>query len=162
MTDYKLRNRIYLAEKIRDLISKNGMKQADVCKGLGLSPSRLSNYLSGSREPDLDTLSRLARFLGVGLCSFDTTARTVKESQCPLCGNGLMEIDVQVRSIYMQKELIASVRADISLLRHSESSGRFSMLSDRQTFKKISELALTERELFYSELEELGYLSDDV
>lgn len=59
-----------LGNKIRKLIKKKGIKQIDVCRAVGLSPSRLSNYLSGSREPDLETLSRLARFLEVKLDYF--------------------------------------------------------------------------------------------
>lgn len=59
-----------LGNKIRKLIKRKGIKQIDVCRAVGLSPSRLSNYLSGSREPDLETLSRLARFLEVKLDYF--------------------------------------------------------------------------------------------
>jgi transcriptional regulator with XRE-family HTH domain len=59
-----------LGDKIRKLIKRKGIKQVDVCRAVGLSPSRLSNYLSGSREPDLETLSRIARFLEVKLDYF--------------------------------------------------------------------------------------------
>jgi len=59
-----------LGNKIRKLIKRKGLKQVDVCRAVGLSPSRLSNYLSGSREPDLETLSRIARFLEVKLDYF--------------------------------------------------------------------------------------------
>jgi len=59
-----------LGNKIRKLIKRKGIKQVDVCRAVGLSPSRLSNYLSGSREPDLETLSRIARFLEVKLDYF--------------------------------------------------------------------------------------------
>lgn len=59
-----------LGDKIRKLIKKKGIKQIEVCRAVGLSPSRLSNYLSGSREPDLETLSRVARFLEVKLDYF--------------------------------------------------------------------------------------------
>lgn len=59
-----------LGKKIRKLIKRKGIKQVDVCRAVGLSPSRLSNYLSGSREPDLETLSRIARFLEVKLDYF--------------------------------------------------------------------------------------------
>lgn len=59
-----------LGDKIRKLIKRKGIKQIEVCRAVGLSPSRLSNYLSGSREPDLETLSRVARFLEVKLDYF--------------------------------------------------------------------------------------------
>ncbi|WP_022852064.1 helix-turn-helix transcriptional regulator [Limisalsivibrio acetivorans] len=59
-----------IGEKLRRLIKRKGIKQVDVCRAVGLSPSRLSNYLSGSREPDLETLSKIARFLEVKLDYF--------------------------------------------------------------------------------------------
>ena len=54
-----------LGKKIRKLIKDTGAKQIDVCRAVGLSPSRLSNYLSGSREPDFETLGKICDFLGV-------------------------------------------------------------------------------------------------
>jgi transcriptional regulator with XRE-family HTH domain len=59
-----------IGEKLRRLIKRKGIKQVEVCRAVGLSPSRLSNYLSGSREPDLETLSKIARFLEVKLDYF--------------------------------------------------------------------------------------------
>ena len=54
-----------LGQKIRGYIREAGMKQIDVCKALNLSPSRLSNYLSGSREPDFETLGMICDLLGI-------------------------------------------------------------------------------------------------
>ena len=48
------------------------MKQIDVCKALGLSPSRLSNYLSGNRMPSIEILSNFSAYLGVSLDYFNT------------------------------------------------------------------------------------------
>lgn len=59
-----------IGERLRKLIKRRGFKQVEVCRAVGLSPSRLSNYLSGSREPDLETLSRIAKFLNVKLDYF--------------------------------------------------------------------------------------------
>ena len=65
-----LMRNIMIGERLRRLIKKRGLKQVEVCRAVGLSPSRLSNYLSGSREPDLETLSKIARFLDVRLDYF--------------------------------------------------------------------------------------------
>jgi len=56
-----------LGETIRQYIKDLGYKQVEVCKLTGLSPSRLSNYLSGAREPDFATLCKSADALGVSL-----------------------------------------------------------------------------------------------
>jgi transcriptional regulator with XRE-family HTH domain len=53
----------YLGIRLRTAIKHKGVKQIEVCKAVGLSPSRLSNYLSGSREPDFNTLCRVAAYL---------------------------------------------------------------------------------------------------
>ena len=60
------------SERMRTLIKEKGMKQIDVCKALGLSPSRLSNYLSGNRMPSIEILSSLSAYLGVSLDYFNT------------------------------------------------------------------------------------------
>ncbi len=70
-----------IGEKLRRLIKRKGIKQVEVCRAVGLSPSRLSNYLSGSREPDLETLSKIARFLEVKLdyFAFGDSIKNTKE-----------------------------------------------------------------------------------
>lgn len=70
-----------IGEKLRRLIKRKGIKQVEVCRAVGLSPSRLSNYLSGSREPDLETLSKIARFLDVKLdyFAFGDSIKNTKE-----------------------------------------------------------------------------------
>ncbi len=60
------------SERMRALIKEKGMKQIDVCKALGLSPSRLSNYLSGNRMPSIEILSNFSAYLGVSLDYFNT------------------------------------------------------------------------------------------
>ncbi|MGE4319530.1 MAG: helix-turn-helix domain-containing protein [Deferribacterales bacterium] len=60
------------SERMRTLIKEKGMKQIDVCKALGLSPSRLSNYLSGNRMPSIEILSNFSAYLGVSLDYFNT------------------------------------------------------------------------------------------
>lgn len=60
------------SERMRTLIKEKGMKQIDVCKAVGLSPSRLSNYLSGNRMPSIEILSNFSAYLGVSLDYFNT------------------------------------------------------------------------------------------
>jgi len=74
-------------EKIRQLIKAKGWKQIDVCRAIGLSASRLSNYLSDAREPDIALLAKIAKVLGVGLCAFDPENNIGHEEICPHCGS---------------------------------------------------------------------------
>jgi transcriptional regulator with XRE-family HTH domain len=61
-----MKNRV--GERLRAVLADleaQGVNQAEVARKCGLSPSRLNNYLAGTRTPDLDTLMRIAGKLGV-------------------------------------------------------------------------------------------------
>ena len=60
-----------IGTKIKTLLRLRGKKQVELCNAIGISPSRLSNYISGSREPDLETLSKIANHLGKPLDYFN-------------------------------------------------------------------------------------------
>ncbi|MDR2869534.1 MAG: helix-turn-helix transcriptional regulator [Deferribacteraceae bacterium] len=59
-----------IGKKLKELIKKRNIKQIVLAKHVGISPSRLSNYLSDKREPDLDMLAKMAKFLGKDLNFF--------------------------------------------------------------------------------------------
>ncbi|MGE4318144.1 MAG: helix-turn-helix domain-containing protein [Deferribacterales bacterium] len=61
------RNAVRLGQLIREHISMSGMNQVRFAFSLGVSPSRLSNYLTGARLPDFFTLCRIADILNVSL-----------------------------------------------------------------------------------------------
>jgi transcriptional regulator with XRE-family HTH domain len=62
-----------IGKKLKDLIRSRGIRQIKLAKFLGISPSRLSNYLSDKREPDLEMLSKMAKYLEVDLNYFSNT-----------------------------------------------------------------------------------------
>lgn len=59
-----------IGKKLKHLLKANERRQIDLAKHLGISPSRLSNYLSDKREPDFEMLSEMAYFLGVDMNYF--------------------------------------------------------------------------------------------
>lgn len=59
-----------IGKKLKELIKEQKVKQMKLAKYLGISPSRLSNYLSDKREPDLDMLAKMAHYLNVDLNYF--------------------------------------------------------------------------------------------
>jgi transcriptional regulator with XRE-family HTH domain len=52
------------AERLKDRAAVLGLSNAEVARRTGLSERRYGHYVSGSREPDLATLARIARALG--------------------------------------------------------------------------------------------------
>ncbi|MDR2400891.1 MAG: helix-turn-helix domain-containing protein [Deferribacteraceae bacterium] len=62
-----------IGKKLKDLIRNRGIRQIKLARFLGISPSRLSNYLSDKREPDLEMLSKMAKYLEVDLNYFSNT-----------------------------------------------------------------------------------------
>lgn len=54
-----------LPERLGAVVRDLDISQAEAARQCGLSPARFHNYLSGFRTPDLDTLMRIAKKLGV-------------------------------------------------------------------------------------------------
>ena len=61
-----------IGKKLKAVLKSAGKRQVDLARHLGISPSRLSNYLSDKREPDFEMLTEMAYFLGVDLNYFAT------------------------------------------------------------------------------------------
>lgn len=61
-----------IGKKLKELLYESGRRQVDLARHLGISPSRLSNYLSDKREPDFEMLTEMAYFLGVDLNYFSS------------------------------------------------------------------------------------------
>lgn len=59
-----------IGKEIKRLLTNNQIKQITFAKAMNISPSRLSNYLSGKREPDLKLLMKMAYALGTDLNHF--------------------------------------------------------------------------------------------
>lgn len=55
---------ISIGEKIRIILTHEGIRQKDLAKELNISPSTLNGYITGYRMPDIHTLNRIANVLG--------------------------------------------------------------------------------------------------
>lgn len=53
--------------RIKELRDKKGLQQRDLANTLGMAPSTLSQYETGKRKPDIDTLEKIADFFGVSI-----------------------------------------------------------------------------------------------
>lgn len=54
-----------LGDRLREMRKKRGLTQREVAEPIGIAVSTLGMYESGKREPDVDTLKKLARFFNV-------------------------------------------------------------------------------------------------
>lgn len=54
-----------LGQRLAELRKFKGLSQYEMAERLGVSRGKLANYEQGSRQPDFDTLSKLADFFGV-------------------------------------------------------------------------------------------------
>lgn len=72
-------------ERIRALREERGIKQKDLARELSLSASTIGMYEQNRREPDLETLTRMARYFE---CSLDALTgqppRNASETAEPL------------------------------------------------------------------------------
>ena len=54
-----------LGDILKELLDLHGMTQRQLAEALALSSSALGNYVQGTREPDYNTLIRIADFFQV-------------------------------------------------------------------------------------------------
>lgn len=54
-------------ENIRYLRTSEKLTQKDLAKALNVAPQTYASYEQGRREPDIDTLIKIARFYNVSL-----------------------------------------------------------------------------------------------
>lgn len=59
--------KILVAERIRELLAVERISQYALAKKTMISQSAISNWLSGKKEPSIDSLWRLADFFGVSV-----------------------------------------------------------------------------------------------
>ena len=50
---------------LRDLLEQEGISQRKLARELNIAPSTLGNYINDHREPDYETLKKLADYFGV-------------------------------------------------------------------------------------------------
>lgn len=54
-----------LGENLRDILDQHNLTQKELAAKLSITPSALGNYIQGTREPDYNTLIRLADYFHV-------------------------------------------------------------------------------------------------
>ena len=52
-------------DNLQMLIEERDMTQKEIATQLNIAPSTMSSYVQGTREPDFNTLKRLAKYFGV-------------------------------------------------------------------------------------------------
>lgn len=70
--------------RIRELRRERGLTQAALAQRLGISPSAVGMYEQGRRQPDTQTLRRMAQVFGV-------TVDALLEEETPRTLDGLMD-----------------------------------------------------------------------
>lgn len=54
-------------ENLNLLIKERGVMQKDVCRATGITPTTLTCYTKGIRNPSLDTVYKLAKYFNVSI-----------------------------------------------------------------------------------------------
>lgn len=58
-------NKYKFGENIYDVLKQKKLKQIDIAKAIGTTEVQVSRWMNGERMPQVLTLIRIARFLGV-------------------------------------------------------------------------------------------------
>lgn len=64
MSSMEVRN-ILVADRIKELLAVEKISQYALSKRTGISQSAISNWISGKKEPSIDSLWRLADFFDI-------------------------------------------------------------------------------------------------
>lgn len=56
---------ILFHEKMKELRDDRGLSQTELAKALGVSQRSISSWETGFRQPDFDTLEKIAKYFGV-------------------------------------------------------------------------------------------------
>jgi len=56
-----------ISETIKNLLEKNGMTQADICRATGIPTSLMSNYIKGLKAPSLSNSIKLAQAFNISM-----------------------------------------------------------------------------------------------
>jgi transcriptional regulator with XRE-family HTH domain len=120
---------IDVISKIRQLREKMGISQTEAAKRLGIVRTTYSNYEAGNREPDVDTIKKMAEFFEVSvdylLGRTDDPKRVLKEQarqlidmiDLELTNDEIIEqLDLYVDGIKVEEE---EVRIFVDLVRGS-------------------------------------------
>lgn len=108
--------------RIREIRKAKGLQQKVLARNLGIKPNRLSQYETGAREPDLDTLARIATALDVSVDDLMGRPETQKKPT-PVTGDGLSALEWDLISIFRrippdeQERVIRIVQAASDSLR---------------------------------------------
>ena len=86
------------SDKIRELRKQKGVSQAVVAEYLGITKQAYSLYETGKREPDFDSLLKLAEYFGTATASllYGSNATAVPDSRLKFALFGDTEIDDDV------------------------------------------------------------------
>ena len=110
-----------LGRILRENISGKGFKQVQICKNTGLSPSRLSNYLSGTREPDFATLCMIVDAIGITLNDIrEADIRSKQEKMLQEVMDGNADCCMIVKTIHGTQSVSVSVGSAYRILSTEE------------------------------------------
>ena len=56
-----------LGDKMKELLEQNDMTQKELAEALGFTPAALGNYIRNVREPDYNTLIKIAEYFHVSV-----------------------------------------------------------------------------------------------
>ena len=81
--------------RIREVRKLNGMTMKQLGAEIGVAESTVSQYETGKREPDNETLLRIGELFNVTV-GYLLGAEEEKENPATICGNGVSDKDIRL------------------------------------------------------------------
>lgn len=93
-----------LGDNLKELIEQHDMTQKQLARKLDITPAALGNYIRNIREPDYDTLIRIADFFHVSidfLLNHYVDSQTTHEEELLL--NIFRSLSIDQRELYLEQ-----------------------------------------------------------
>ncbi|MBR4237787.1 helix-turn-helix domain-containing protein [bacterium] len=135
-----------IGDRIKELRNKKELTQAELADKLGFTSQTVSNWESGIREPDIDSLTQLASLFNVSLdyLLLGKQETLLHSMRCPVCGGDRFVKPYNFNSLYKEGKVTCikcgytfSIRSDIKV----------------QYFEKLKELKIVLNSILLAETE---------
>ena len=106
-----------LKNKIKHLLLEQGLSQSDLAKKIGVHRQVLTNWLSGTRNPKIENLEKIAKALNISVEDLLNDNKNFSDIQINVNSKGTVNQTIQKEKDDLKDKEIALLKKEIELLK---------------------------------------------
>lgn len=118
--------RLVFVKNLQNCMSARGVDQSDIVSALGISPSTVSDWATGKKYPRVDSMQRLADFLGVLISDLTSEKSLLHSKLDPALGSDT-PLSNKLRAL--GAALTPSESELLSIFRRLNDTGQFALIA---------------------------------